>query len=128
MVLIRKLTSIWFFDRCPRVSIESSLFQILSQPWIKAADLFNKALTFLSLFFLAFYRSLGTAWVGGVCRFEPSCSDYATKAFQSYSFSQALYLSIKRLARCRPGGGQGYDPVPENLNRHFNCRGQHGTK
>jgi putative membrane protein insertion efficiency factor len=47
------------------------------------------------------------------CRFVPTCSNYAIKAYQTYGFFKGTYLTIKRILRCNPWGGYGYDPVPE---------------
>jgi putative membrane protein insertion efficiency factor len=46
------------------------------------------------------------------CRFEPTCSHYAYTAIQRYGALRGTWLSVKRLARCQPWGGSGYDPVP----------------
>jgi uncharacterized protein len=46
------------------------------------------------------------------CRFEPSCSAYAITALERYGAARGGWLAIKRVARCRPFGGRGYDPVP----------------
>lgn len=46
------------------------------------------------------------------CRFEPSCSHYAYDAISAYGAARGSWLAARRLARCRPGGGLGYDPVP----------------
>jgi len=46
------------------------------------------------------------------CRFYPSCSHYSQDAVQRYGVVKGVWLGIKRLGRCRPLGGQGYDPVP----------------
>jgi putative membrane protein insertion efficiency factor len=46
------------------------------------------------------------------CRFEPSCSHYAYEAVERYGALKGSWLAIKRLARCQPFGGHGYDPVP----------------
>jgi len=46
------------------------------------------------------------------CRFTPSCSPYTSEAIQKYGPIKGIYLGVKRLSKCRPGGGQGYDPVP----------------
>ncbi len=69
----------------------------------------NKSLIFV----LGIYRSFGTTFLGGSCRFEPSCSAYAVEAAQTQSFFTALKLIIIRLSKCHPLGPFGYDPVPQ---------------
>ena len=49
---------------------------------------------------------------GPACRFDPTCSEYAHQALAAHGFGCGLYLTLRRLVRCRPGGGWGYDPVP----------------
>lgn len=51
------------------------------------------------------------------CRFIPTCSEYGLIAVKRFGFLKGSYLTIRRIIRCRPGGGQGYDPVPEEF--HF---------
>ena len=48
-----------------------------------------------------------------ICRFNPTCSNYALEAYENYNFFKATNLTIKRLFRCRPFGKFGYDPVPK---------------
>lgn len=48
-----------------------------------------------------------------VCRFEPSCSRYAYDAVERHGALRGTWLAARRLVRCRPGGGRGYDPVPD---------------
>jgi putative membrane protein insertion efficiency factor len=47
------------------------------------------------------------------CRFDPSCSAYAMDALRTHGAARGTLLAVRRLARCHPWGGQGYDPVPE---------------
>jgi uncharacterized protein len=47
------------------------------------------------------------------CRFLPSCSDYAREAIMRHGARRGLVLALRRLARCHPWGGSGWDPVPE---------------
>jgi putative membrane protein insertion efficiency factor len=46
------------------------------------------------------------------CRFEPSCSHYAQEAIATHGVLRGLALAMRRLLRCHPWGGSGYDPVP----------------
>jgi putative membrane protein insertion efficiency factor len=46
------------------------------------------------------------------CRYTPSCSAYAITALERYGAARGSWLALKRIFRCHPWGGQGYDPVP----------------
>jgi uncharacterized protein len=46
------------------------------------------------------------------CRFQPSCSEYAREALAAHGVLRGSWLALRRLARCHPWGGFGYDPVP----------------
>ncbi len=46
------------------------------------------------------------------CRFVPSCSEYATQAGSTHGVVKGGWLSVRRIARCNPLGGRGFDPVP----------------
>jgi len=59
-----------------------------------------------------FYRLFISPMLGPHCRFYPTCSQYALEAFEQHSFARASWLISRRLARCQPWGGSGYDPVP----------------
>lgn len=52
-------------------------------------------------------------FLGGRCRYYPSCSEYATQAFTIHPPHRAAWLTVRRLSRCHPFGGNGVDPVPE---------------
>jgi putative membrane protein insertion efficiency factor len=51
-------------------------------------------------------------FLGSNCRYTPTCSQYMTDAIRKYGPIKGLRLGLKRISRCRPGGGSGYDPVP----------------
>lgn len=49
------------------------------------------------------------------CRFDPTCSQYGLDAIDGHGALRGSWLTMKRIGRCRPGGGQGYDPAPTRL-------------
>jgi len=51
------------------------------------------------------------------CRFYPSCSTYAHEALELHGTGRGLWLTVRRLARCRPFGPSGFDPVPDVASR-----------
>jgi uncharacterized protein len=59
------------------------------------------------------YRWLLSPLLGGRCRYVPSCSVYAEEAIRRHGPWRGGWLALKRLGRCHPWGGFGYDPVPE---------------
>lgn len=58
------------------------------------------------------YQWVISPWLGPKCRFTPTCSNYALHAFKKHGAIKGLWLSARRIARCHPWGGSGYDPVP----------------
>ena len=59
------------------------------------------------------YKVVLSPLFSGCCRFEPSCSTYCIEAVKRHGPWKGSWLTVKRLLRCRPFGGHGYDPVPE---------------
>lgn len=51
-------------------------------------------------------------FLGGQCRFFPTCSDYGLEAYREHGVWRGTWLTVGRIWRCRPFGGRGYDPVP----------------
>lgn len=58
------------------------------------------------------YRVTLSPLMGGQCRFIPTCSQYALDAYRTLGVARATWLTLRRIARCHPLGGGGYDPVP----------------
>ena len=68
------------------------------------------ALPFIGL--IKIYQLIISPIMGPKCRFTPTCSHYAAEALKKHGVFKGIWLSIKRISRCHPWGGQGYDPVP----------------
>lgn len=58
------------------------------------------------------YQVTISPWIGPRCRFFPTCSTYAYQAIYKYGSLKGAGLALKRIARCHPWGGSGYDPIP----------------
>jgi putative membrane protein insertion efficiency factor len=70
----------------------------------------------LSLFLrglIRLYQLFLSPVIGPRCRFLPTCSDYAAEAIRRHGAAAGLSLALRRLLRCHPWGGSGYDPVPD---------------
>lgn len=59
-----------------------------------------------------FYRRAVSPALPPACRFTPTCSAYAEEALRKYGAGRGTWLTVRRLLRCHPFGGKGYDPVP----------------
>jgi len=64
----------------------------------------NSIMKTLFLSFISLYKLILSPWMGGNCRFYPSCSDYAEIVYQKYSFPKASFFFLKRLLSCHPLG------------------------
>lgn len=63
------------------------------------------------------YRLLFSPWVGFNCRYQPTCSAYALEALEMHGPIKGSILAARRIGRCHPFGGDGYDPVPKRSKR-----------
>lgn len=73
----------------------------------------SKRLVALPLIVLVrFYQTCISPLTPPACRFTPTCSQYALEALRKYGPLKGLWLTVRRLSRCHPWGGSGYDPVP----------------
>ena len=64
------------------------------------------------LVLLRIYKLFVSPLFTGSCRFHPSCSDYMSEAVARFGARRGAWLGLRRLIRCLPFGGHGYDPVP----------------
>ena len=72
----------------------------------------------LLIWLIRFYQKFLSFLCPGVCRFRPTCSQYFIEALQIHGLTKGFYLGVRRLLRCHPWGGSGYDPVPPAKNPH----------
>jgi putative membrane protein insertion efficiency factor len=61
------------------------------------------------------------------CRYVPSCSRYAMEAIEHHGAAYGTWLAVRRLLRCHPWGGMGFDPVPEARPRQSATGLPHGS-
>ena len=73
---------------------------------------FGRVLAWPFVKLVQFYQLAISPWLGNNCRFDPTCSNYAIEALQAYGLLKGGWLTMKRIGRCHPWGGSGYDPVP----------------
>ncbi|MDR1758532.1 MAG: membrane protein insertion efficiency factor YidD [Bacteroidales bacterium] len=76
---------------------------------------------FVSLCFIGIirgYQILLSPWLGGHCRYEPTCSRYGIEAIRVHGPWRGGWLTIKRILSCNPWGGSGYDPVPPRAQKN----------
>lgn len=66
---------------------------------------------------IRFYQRCISPLTPPACRFTPTCSQYMLEAIQKHGALRGLYLGTRRILRCHPWGGSGYDPVPDEF--HF---------
>ncbi|HEX2891183.1 membrane protein insertion efficiency factor YidD [Vineibacter terrae] len=78
--------------------------------------LLTGALTLALRGLVRFYQLVPAYFFRGVCRFEPTCSRYANEALQTHGPVAGTWLTVRRICRCHPWGGLGYDPVPPLAN------------
>ncbi|HUG42305.1 MAG TPA: membrane protein insertion efficiency factor YidD [Longimicrobiales bacterium] len=78
----------------------------------------GRAMARILLTLIGFYRRGISPLLPRSCRFMPSCSAYAEEAVRRHGAARGAWLAARRLARCHPWGGSGYDPVPGTLPRH----------
>ncbi|MGB3075251.1 MAG: membrane protein insertion efficiency factor YidD [Chitinophagales bacterium] len=74
--------------------------------------LLEKILSSFLIAVVRFYQRIISPWLMPVCRYTPTCSEYAVQAIIKYGPFKGGWLAIKRIVSCNPWGGHGHDPVP----------------
>ena len=72
----------------------------------------SQLLTYPFILLVRFYQVAISPLKPPTCRFSPTCSTYALEALKKYGLLKGGRLALRRIMRCRPWGGSGYDPVP----------------
>jgi len=73
----------------------------------------NKILIALVINLIKIYKKFISPLIGANCRFQPTCSSYCEEAVYRHGLIKGLKFCFKRVLKCHPWGGSGYDPVPE---------------
>ena len=71
---------------------------------------------YLLIGFMKLWRAVISPLYGDVCKFYPTCSEYALHSFEQHGAVRGAVLTTKRVVRCHPWSVGGYDPVPTDLN------------
>ncbi|WP_297981204.1 membrane protein insertion efficiency factor YidD [uncultured Capnocytophaga sp.] len=74
--------------------------------------MFKRLITYPFIWLVRFYQVAISPLKPPTCRFSPTCSTYAIEALRKYGLLKGGALALKRIMRCHPWGGKGYDPVP----------------
>ena len=74
--------------------------------------MFKRLITYPFIWLVRFYQVAISPLKPPTCRFSPTCSTYAIEALRKYGLLKGGALALKRIMRCHPWGGSGYDPVP----------------
>ncbi|HQB69464.1 MAG TPA: membrane protein insertion efficiency factor YidD [Paludibacteraceae bacterium] len=72
----------------------------------------KKIIIYLLILPIRFYQAAISPMFPSSCRYTPTCSQYSIEAIKKHGPLKGLWLGIKRILRCNPWGGSGYDPVP----------------
>lgn len=78
------------------------------------ANVVSRALAVPLIYAVRFYRYAISPLLGMHCRYDPTCSSYAIEALQTHGVLRGSWLAARRIGRCHPWGGSGFDPVPGN--------------
>ena len=76
-------------------------------------EIFTKSITIIIVGIIKVYQLVVSPVLGPSCRHYTTCSEYSIESVKTHGVIRGLYLALKRISRCRPGGTDGYDPVPK---------------
>ena len=76
-------------------------------------EIFTKSINVIIVGIIKFYQFIISPVMRPSCRHYPTCSEYSIESVKTHGVIKGLYLALKRILRCRPGGTHGLDPVPK---------------
>ena len=78
-----------------------------------------------ALLFVRAYKITFSPLFAGSCRYTPGCADYMSESIARFGFLRGGWIGTKRLCRCHPFGGHGFDPVPASLDHQVTSSFDH---
>jgi putative membrane protein insertion efficiency factor len=84
----------------------------VSTVWRAVWEVAGRSIARVLILLVDVYRALLSPLIGGVCRYQPTCSAYAREALVRHGALRGSVLALKRILRCHPFRPGGYDPVP----------------
>ena len=79
----------------------------------------NKIVILPLILFIRGYQIIISPILGSNCRYMPTCSEYATESLKEHGLIKGSFLTIKRIGKCHPWGGHGYDPTPTKIKNKY---------
>ena len=77
----------------------------------------SKIVIFPFILLIRGYKFIISPILGSNCRFIPTCSEYAIDSLKTHGLLKGTFLTIKRIGKCHPWGGHGYDPIPTKMDK-----------
>mgnify|MGYP001164886927 FL=1 len=77
----------------------------------------NKIITSPLILLIRGYQLVISPLLGSNCRFMPTCSEYAMESLKAHGLIKGTFLTVKRIGKCHPWGGHGYDPIPNKMDK-----------
>ena len=66
---------------------------------------------------IKFYQLTISPFIGQNCRYLPTCSEFAASCLKEFGVIKGMFLALKRISKCHPWGGHGFDPIPSKLKK-----------